>query len=415
MFNERTCSKATKMKKILNYLVSLTIFIIPFSVERYIKGVWITLTDVLVVFICILCFILLLKNKKQLEFKKLPLLWLIISLFVCFFISIFNSFNILLTLKEIAKFIIIFAFFYVLVYTIDNELLLILPQIITVCAFIVALWFITDFLLGNVSVFERAWHRIFGPYRHLNSLGTYFVITIPFSFFLVSTANKLTYKIILCFVVFAQMTALILTFSRGNWVALGFSLFLLTLLSYKLKGVLYFLLFVFVSFILSSLFIAPAEIYKRFFSTFDLQEGAILSRKDHMYTAILLMKKYPITGVGLGNFQLAAKKHFNKDLTEIAHNVFLHYGSEAGVFSIVILFIIITKYFKDIFFIYKNLKVERKLQLLILCTTCSFAGLLISVQFGDPFVRSIKEFFALLLALPYAIKLTPEKKNIICV
>ena len=122
-----------------------------------------------------------------------------------------------------------------------------------------------------------------------------------------------------------------------------------------------------------------------------------------------MIKKYPLTGVGLGNFQLAAKKYFNKDITEMAHNVFLHYGAEAGIFSMVILLIIVMKYFWDTFGIYKKLPNDGFFQLLLSCSTISFLGLFISAQFGDPFVRNTKEFFVLLLALPYLIKSSSER------
>jgi len=459
----------SKTKKILNYLLLLVIGIVPFNIEKNIRGVWITSTDVLIVFLFILWLILILKNKEQIEFKKLPLFPLIIALIITFLASSLNSINIFLTLKETVKFILIFAFFYLLVYNLNNKFSLnLLPKIITICAFIVSVWFVIDFLFGKVTLVGiggRTWYRIFGPYTHLNSLGTYLTITIPFGFFHIFvgdpanpapacrgwakavTRNKLRYKLIFFPIIIIQMIALFLTYSRSNWLAIGSVLFLYLLFRYKIRGILYFVIFIFISFVLGSFFTSSSGISKRFLSTFDSKELSILDRKEHLQTAVLMIKKYPLTGVGLGNFQLAAKKYFNKDLTEMAHNIFLHYGSEAGIFSMVILLIIIMKYFWDTFAIYKKLpndgffrllprwnnassfrtamnptvsspieKMSRPLgrgflRGLLSCSAISFLGLFISAQFGDPFVRNTKEFFALLLALPYAVKLNADNKN----
>jgi O-Antigen ligase. len=140
----------------------------------------------------------------------------------------------------------------------------------------------------------------------------------------------------------------------------------------------------------------------RFMSTFDKEEESIVSRKEHMESAVKLMMKEPLTGVGLSNFQVASKKYFNLDLTEMAHNIFLQFGAETGIPSMLLLMLLIGMFYYDSRIIYSSLQ-DDSMRHLIITIAASFTGLVISGQFGDIFVRGIKEYFALMLAMPYAI------------
>lgn len=175
-------------------------------------------------------------------------------------------------------------------------------------------------------------------------------------------------------------------------------------MKFKRKGIFFLLAGLVVPFVFLSFFYPQLGLERRLMSSFNANDSSLGARKDLLRTAERLIIKKPLTGIGLGNFNIASAKYLkNYFCTDMAHNMFLQFGAESGIPSMIILLFIIVFYYMDCHRIYRCLTSERQKGLLI-CTIVSFTGLLISSQFGDPFVRSIKEYFAILLAFPYAMQ-----------
>jgi O-antigen ligase len=151
-------------------------------------------------------------------------------------------------------------------------------------------------------------------------------------------------------------------------------------------------------------FIPKLQLQERFISMFNSQEGSIVFRKAFINAAIALIKQHPFIGIGLGNFQVASDKILHVFVLKMVHNMFLQCAVEAGIPSLALMLLLIFMYFYDSFKIIGSLNNDNNYKWLLICAMASFTGLIVSSQFGDPFIRYIKEYFALLLALPYAVQ-----------
>lgn len=393
------------MNNLLKYLILIIVAVIPFGIEKKITllntEIWITLSDVLMLIALLLWIYHKIKTNTIKTTTTAPLFNLFALLTLTFLLSFVNSLSGYLVAKELIKLIVIIGFYLLLVENVTDKTLNAILNIICLTSFIITAWFLIDFLGGRVEQgWPRLWLRGLGSYVHLNSLGIFLTITIPINLsrYFNSKENFLKFAFVISALM--QFVALYLTFSRGAWIGIIIALTVLAVFKYRLKGILGLLLIIFIAFGISALFMSPSRLSDRFISIFNPEDAAILSRTHHMLTAVKLIKSNPVFGVGLGNFQVAAKKYENQELTEIAHNVFLQYAAEAGVISAVLLLIIFIKHFLNAYIIYNTSK-DIRTKSTLLYSVIGFLGLIIAVQFGDPFIRGIKEYFFIVLSIPY--------------
>jgi O-antigen ligase len=377
----------------------------PFSVERLIHGIWITSADLFVVAALVWWVI----RGKSLKNNSFPLLPIVAALLFTFLISGFNALNTMLYVKEFVKYIFIFGLFYASVNNCDNEeFLKNIPLLISLSALVESLWYIHDFLSTGAVMLntDKMWVRSYLNAQHLNLLGAFLCLTIPFGLYYVITKRALKYKILAAAAVLAEIIALFLTYSRGSWVGALVSLPIIFIYWRKntIRGVLLFLLLAVVPFVSVAHFIPKLQLQERFISMFNSQEGSIVFRKAFINAAIALIKQHPFIGIGLGNFQVASDKILHVFVLKMVHNMFLQCAVEAGIPSLALMLLLIFMYFYDSFKIIGSLNNYNNYKWLLICAMASFTGLIVSSQFGDPFIRYIKEYFALLLALPYAVQ-----------
>jgi len=389
----------------LKYLIFIIVAVIPFGIERKVTimdiDVWITLSDVLISLALLIWIYYKIKSNTINTLTTAPLLNLFALLILTFLLSFVNAVNGYLIAKELIKFIVIIGFYLLLVENASTKTLNAILNAICLTSFIITVWFLIDFLNGRVEPdWQRLWFRGLVSPVHLNAMGMFLTITIPINLSRFFNSRRNFIKFVFIISVLIQFVALYLTFSRGAWIGATMALGALAFFKYRLRGVLGLLLIVLVALMISSLFISPARLRGRFFSMFNPREFGIESRGHHMATAVKLIKSNPVLGIGLGNFKIAAKKYHNEELTEMAHNIFLHYAAEAGIISAVLLLIIFVKHFLNVFRIHGGLKDERAGNVL-LCAAIAFLGLTVTVQFGDPFIRGIKEYFFIVLSIPY--------------
>lgn len=384
------------------------VVIVPFSFEKQIGGVWVTTADIVVAGVIAL-WIATLYLKRGEGTVRMPILSLVISLIILLMLSGLRSISIFQTVKETLKYTLILGFFYACVNNLRNRgVLLGLPRVVTATAVLISLWFLADFVRGNVSPitipWERLWYRRILSYQHLNTLGTFLVITIPFGFYEMLRQGDTRRKLLYGLGNLLQITALFFTYSRANWVSLIVAMSCFLCMKYRLKGVVYVVLFMVVPFAVFSFAFPGLNLKERLISMVDKQDGSAITRKQYMTAAIQMMGAMPLTGVGAGNFKIAAKQYRTETVDDMVHNMFLQIGVEAGIIALLVLVAIIIMYYYDAYNLYVSLACDTQLRDFLILGIVSFTGLMISSQFGDPFVRSIKEYFALLLALPYAVQ-----------
>ncbi len=173
-----------------------------------------------------------------------------------------------------------------------------------------------------------------------NMLGLFLVLNASLALGVLLRAKealKTSAKVWVFFVLAANLTCLIVTFSRGAWVAMigvvGVLLFVRPKLFFPLVGLGLALFFLF----------APAGVKGRLYSIFDFKEANVAERFLIWKSAFKMIEDDPWTGVGLGTFYqqyLSKYKMENVQLKwagEHAHNLFLHVFAEIGILGLLVL------------------------------------------------------------------------------
>ncbi len=395
----------------MNFLLLLIFALLPFSVETKVFGVWVTSTDILVLLALIVGIIQIVRKKTVLSSISLPLILLISLLMATFVLSVHNAINPLTSWDKIVKFGFLFAFFYLLVNNISKkEFLIRLIYTVMISVTVMALYFIINTiclpaaLREEMLITSRMWKRDFFSAIHLNLLGSILAVSIPLCLFCLFNIKSFKGRILIISAITIQGLALALTYSRANWLALAIILVILFAVKYKLTGALTSVELISLPFLLLMVFFPKVDIGSRLMATINAKEGSYMSRLEHLRLGFKLFKMKPLFGIGIGNYQTAAKKYLGADVAEIVHNIFLQCAVDSGILCALIMLILIIKYFSDAGKIFSKIRDDSALSEVLLYVILSFGALIISSQFGDPFTRYIKEYFALLLALPYAIK-----------
>lgn len=174
------------------------------------------------------------------------------------------------------------------------------------------------------------------PDPHLFSLFLNF--SLPLFFYLYIKNKKIIY-LIGCFL---MLSASLLSFSRASYLALImgsiFSLILFGLFKYFVKKPV--LISIVIAFF-ALLVITPNPVSQRFHATFDLSEKSNSERVLMWEKAGDTFLKYPLTGVGIGNFSRYVNPDSDLRDPTYAHNLFLDFAAEAGLFSLSILILLL--------------------------------------------------------------------------
>jgi O-antigen ligase len=174
------------------------------------------------------------------------------------------------------------------------------------------------------------------PDPHLFSL--YLSLSLPFVLYIYITTKQKKYLLYSATI----LTAILLSFSRAAYFSLiigGIFLFFTSQPSQIIKKRIFFfyLLFNLILFLL----IIPNPLFSRFISSFDLQEGSNNGRIEMWLTALQIIKQHPLQGLGLGGLAEQINSSFGIRNPIYAHNLFLDFGAETGVFNMFILFLLI--------------------------------------------------------------------------
>ena len=179
--------------------------------------------------------------------------------------------------------------------------------------------------------------RVFSFFSDPHMLSFYLGLTIPLSISLLYIVKK--NKILFFSAYLLIFTALLLTFTRGAYIAIIVSFSILFFLFGKYLNNKMILLLC-----LSLLiFIIPiTPIADRFYSIFDLNEGSNMGRLEMWQIASNIGMSSFWHGIGLGNYSLAIDSEFDYRNPATAHNLYLDIFSEIGFFGLIVwLFLIL--------------------------------------------------------------------------
>jgi len=209
--------------------------------------------------------------------------------------------------------------------------------------------------------------NVVGTFGSANSMGCFLAILMPFCLYSFLTSQKKVVKVILCFFIAAIISALILTLSRGAWVALiGGLLFLAypsirNFLRHKVKRKS-----VIIGLVTLLILILGAIIVALFFLNKDSALGRIFIWK----VSGLMIADHSIIGVGYGNYGYqylnyqqmffdnpANFIYYDKACNiKLAHSEFMHITAETGIIGMILfcsLIVLLFKKAKDV------LKIQR--------------------------------------------------------
>ncbi|MDO8662412.1 MAG: O-antigen ligase family protein [Candidatus Omnitrophota bacterium] len=191
-------------------------------------------------------------------------------------------------------------------------------------------FFNIEFLRHNcISMTTKGTRAIVSTFAHYNGFGGYIVVVLSFllASLLVPKMPKIkTYSILTLIIL--SIAAVLLTFSRGSWIALAVSFILLSIFSRRnLKWLAPIFLVTIV------LFFLPI-FHERLIFTF--KEGGDADRYRYWLTAWKMISEHPFLGMGLGTFMGNFSKYSVLLLSPAyAHNCYLQIWAETGIFSLI--------------------------------------------------------------------------------
>ncbi len=207
--------------------------------------------------------------------------------------------------------------------------------------------------------------RLTGTFKMPNDLGAYLALGLPFvmGYFLASwrryteqKRNRIAIIIVLGAVVGLMSANLVLTLTRAAWISVTFATVCLgvylvvrrgwvtqPLRKPKSSGGLRRRILlgaaVIILIIGGSFFLMPQHIKARFQTMIEQPIGFMGERPQWWQTSLELIKKYPLTGIGLGRFRYEYQRSGPPEQYNIpyhAHNIYLHIAVEHGIPSLLL-------------------------------------------------------------------------------
>jgi putative inorganic carbon (HCO3(-)) transporter len=183
--------------------------------------------------------------------------------------------------------------------------------------------------------------RPLGTIGHPNGYALYLAATLPVAFALLFTNVRRLYKVLLCVVLLIGFTGLILSLSRGGWLAFGAAVIMVLVFGSRRKhqnlhisilGVASILIL-----FLSLIYIQRELITDRL--TSEQGQASALSRITMAKGAIAMVQDYSLLGVGANNYSLWMPKYDPFDFAKegrvvIVHNIYLLVAAETGLLGL---------------------------------------------------------------------------------
>lgn len=190
--------------------------------------------------------------------------------------------------------------------------------------------------VGGVN-FLRA--SAFFPDPHIASF--FWGMTLPFAATLALQANERRSRIAFIFLFIIILTADILTFSRGGYLAIGFTSIVCLSMFFSSMRRKHLPLLTLSTFLFAALLFIPNPLSARFFSSLDLSDHSTSGRLAIWNEATHIIATHPITGVGLGNYSNTVKPSALYREPRYAHNIFLDIAAETGIINSVVFLLLL--------------------------------------------------------------------------
>ncbi len=180
----------------------------------------------------------------------------------------------------------------------------------------------------------RLTDRVYATFGNPNIYAVFLLVALLFSLALAvekkQRAKKVLYSVIFLF----NFAALVLTWSRGAWIAAMIGLLICLILQIKRHGGLFVSLLLFASY---AVCLIPESVVDRLLSVFNTSDSTITYRFSIWRSSFAMLKEHPWLGIGVGadNFSSVFASYAEKDVSAIhSHSLFLQIACEAGVLAL---------------------------------------------------------------------------------
>ena len=314
----------------------------------------------------------------------------------------------------------IFMFFLVLNTVKERETVKNIAVIMMIITTIVGLMAIYDYLnVGEGSSLDRS--RIGGIADQPNMLAAFFnyYMFLPFGFFLMNMKRFKYWLLNIPFLI--QFRGIMVTFSRGGYMAFALALYAISFFRSK---------FLFVALLLVSWLVylnpalLPAGIRFRMGQTFEHkasyvdmdsvgEEALDTSARDRVEVwkgALQMIKEHPFLGVGYGLFPSMIRYYWSGQREIDAHNTYLIIAAEMGVPALLVFLLIVFLVMRQTFLLYKRTE-DPFSKALALGFLGGLFGLLMSNVFGSRLdSQEVSSYFWILAALVMRLRMLDEEE-----
>lgn len=307
--------------------------------------------------LCALCaFSLLVKALTSKSFKwSFGIVGLFVVLMICvYFIAALNSFSKGKSLQIWAVYAVMMSFFFVVINTIKSKKQLFdLCRAFVISGFFVCLYGVYQYVFGvsganawlDEEMFEGISMRVYSTLENPNVLGEYILLVLPICIALLWRAEKPISKLFYLVLAAVCFGTLILTFSRGCWIAIMVAAAIyVTFVCGKLWGLVLLALPILP-------FVIPETIISRFASVGNMSDSSTSYRVYIWMGTLLMMKDFWISGIGIGEEAFKSVYPFYSYSAIVAphsHNMFLQVWVETGIGGIAVFLLTLLMWFKQL-------------------------------------------------------------------
>jgi len=285
-------------------------------------------------------------------------------------------------------------------------------------------------------------NQVFGLFGNVNYFAEYMIVPLPLAISLFFAIRNRTHKILLLVGILAMGGSLILTFTRGSYLAIGISslfMFFLYLIS-RGKGFIkehkkIFIFILALIILVTFLFALPNPLnksgtviskIKSRISISQFTKGSSLKRREAIWGfTTLIIKDHPLLGSGLGTFKYNSlsyqAKFFDQGenrllypygIAKESHNEYLQLGAEVGILGLGIFFWLIITYFNYGIKLLKRIQ-DRYTQGIIIGLMGGIMAVLVDAIFDFPLhLPATLVLFWLFIGLIISIKYSGQETKI---
>ena len=267
-----------------------------------------------------------------------------------------------------------------------------------------------DFAFWKANIGRQ---QVFGLFGNVNYFAEYLIVPLPLAISLFFAARNKTSKILLLVGILAMGGSLILTFTRGSYLAIGISSIFIFFLYLTSRGkgfikehkkififILALIILVTFLFVLPNPLNEPGTVISKIKGRISISQftsGSSLKRREAIWGfTILIIKDHPLLGSGLGTFKYNSLNYqaqffdqgenrslYPYGIADKVHNEYLQLGAEIGILGLgIFLWLIITCFNYGIKLL-KRLKDKYK-QGIIIGLMGGVVAVLIDAIFGFP-------------------------------